>query len=981
MLKRLLLLFLLFCCCAPISNHAQTRHFRNYSVDDGLAFVQVYTIFQDSRGYLWSGGYGGLSQFNGRTFTNYSPRNGLPNHWVTGITEDKQRNLWVGTIAGASRLKNGKFENFNSKNGLAGDHVNCLLQTTTGALWFGTENGLSLFNGINFISYTSQGPGRQEILCMYEQKNTAVIWFGTRNGIYRYSDGQFSHFTIPSLFNDDVKAIAHDANGALLAGTADGVFIFENGRFRLLMPPPDISMPDVNAMFTDLENTTWIGAGNGLFAWNGTSFRKVTIARNINSEKIDCIYQDYEGSLWLGTHAGLYRYRGDAFMSYGVHDGLTNYFIFGVTQDEQGNIWACSETGGVFKMNSDGQFDNLTTKNGLPSNRTNDAQTTPDGSVWIGTGNGLARWYQGRFTTYTKKDGLESDTVNTLMTDSRGRLWIGGGQGITCFENGKFNAYEIPTSNKKAFNVWYISEAADGKIWVGTYLGGLFVFDGKTFTDATELTGLKTESYFSICQDKSGRMYFGTLDGVFMWDGKRSDKLSETDGLNSDLVYAMLLDKNERYLWIGTNQGLNRFDLNLYLRTGQKAITTLGKEEGFMGVECNSNGAFLDKDGVMWFGTVNGLIRYDPSRQRMNPAYTKTNITGIQLFYNDTALQNGVELPYSSNNLSFEFVGICLTQPGKVRYRYQLEGFDKSWSPPSTENNARYANLPPGKYRFKVISSNNEGLWSPQPSEFSFIINTPIWQRTWFQVLIVVSALLLIVAIVLLRIRQIKRRERLEADTQVAMSRNELKALRAQMNPHFVFNSLNSIQHFILKNKSADAGKYLNKFARLIRIILYNSEKASITVREELEYLQHYLDLEALRFENRFTWEVDISDDIDIDYIEIPPMLLQPYIENAILHGLMPRGDNGKLLISFRLQENTMICSITDNGIGRERSRAIRQLSKQKDHKSLGMKITNDRLELINRLNGSNLSMSITDLYDVNQEPSGTRVDIFIPVS
>jgi ligand-binding sensor domain-containing protein len=966
---------------ASLPVFAQTRHFRNYSVDDGLAFVQVYTIFQDSKGYLWSGGYGGLSRFNGLTFSNYSPRNGLPNHWVTGITEDKQKNLWVGTIDGASRLRNGKFENFNASNGLAGNHVNCLLQTTTGALWFGTESGLTLYNGINFISLTAQGPGRQEIRCLYEQKNTSVLWIGTRNGIYRYGDGQFTHYPMPALFNDDIKAIAHDINGNLLAGTSDGVFIFEDGRFRLLLPPSSVDMPDVNALFTDNENTTWIGAGNGLFAWDGKSMRRILVARNINAEKIDCIYQDYEGSLWLGTHSGMYRYRGDAFISFGVHEGLSNYFIFGVTEDQSGHIWACSETGGVFRMDDNETFVNYTVKDGLPSNRTNDAETTPDGSVWVGTGNGLARWKNGRFTTYTKKNGLESDTVNTLMTDRKGRLWIGGGQGITLFENEKFTAYKIPPGNKKAFNVWYLTETPDGKIWVGTYLGGLYVFDGKAFTDATALIGLKTESYFSICQDKTGRMFFGTLDGVFMWDGKRGDKISEVDGMNSDLVYAMLLDKEQRYLWIGTNQGLNRFDLETYRRNGTKQITTLGKEEGFMGVECNSNGALLDREGIMWFGTVNGLIRYDPAKQRMNPAYTKTNITDIRLFYEDTVLQSNVELPYSDNNLSFEFVGICLTQPGKVRYRYQLEGFDKTWSPASPENTATYANLPPGKYKFKVISSNNEGLWSPQPAEFTFVIQTPIWQRTWFQLLVVAAALLLIFTMVLLRIRQIKRRERLEAETHVAMSRNELKALRAQMNPHFVFNSLNSIQHFILNNKSADAGKYLNKFARLIRIILYNSEKTALTVREELEYLQLYLDLEALRFENRFTWEVDITDDIDIDYIEIPPMLLQPYIENAILHGLMPRGDNGKLLISFRLQENTMVCSIVDNGIGRERSRSIRQLSKQKDHKSLGMKITNDRLELINRLNGSNLSMSITDLYNETGDPDGTRVDIFIPVS
>jgi LytS/YehU family sensor histidine kinase len=261
------------------------------------------------------------------------------------------------------------------------------------------------------------------------------------------------------------------------------------------------------------------------------------------------------------------------------------------------------------------------------------------------------------------------------------------------------------------------------------------------------------------------------------------------------------------------------------------------------------------------------------------------------------------------------------------------------------------------------------------------VILTPIWKRPWFWLLLTGLSVFVLSAAVLFRIRQIKKNERKETEAQVALARNELKALRAQMNPHFVFNSLNSIQHFILTNKSADAGKYLNKFARLMRVILNNSEKSLITIREELEYLQLYLDLEEMRFEGKFKSHIDIAGDIDVDYFEIPAMLLQPYVENAILHGLTPKEGEGRLEIKMRLNKNTLICSVIDNGIGREKAREMRQLSKRKDHTSLGMKITHDRLELINRLNGSHLSLTITDLYKEDGSPAGTRVDIFIPVS
>jgi hypothetical protein len=476
-------------------------------------------------------------------------------------------------------------------------------------------------------------------------------------------------------------------------------------------------------------------------------------------------------------------------------------------------------------------------------------------------------------------------------------------------------------------------------------------------------------------------MYFGTLDGVFIYNGSTMDTLTEANGLSSELVYCMMLDNESQFLWIGTNQGLNRFNVENYARTKTKSIYVFGKEEGFSGVESNSNGNFVSRDGSMWFGTVNGLIKYSPKDFRRNAAYTKTNITGIDLFYTDTMMADGAVLEHNENNLSFSYVGICLTNPAKVRYRYMLDGFDEDWLPVTKAREARYSNLPPGTYTFKVVSCNNEGLWNNEPAEFTFTIRTPVWKRPWFWLLLTGGAVLILAAAIVFRIRQIKFRERVESEAQVAMARNELKALRAQMNPHFVFNSLNSIQHFILTNKSIDAGKYLNKFARLMRVILNNSEKSLITLQEEIEYLQLYLGLEEMRFENKFTWKITVDPKVDADYFEIPAMLLQPYIENAILHGLTPKKETGHLEVSIRLQANTLVCSIQDDGIGREKARELRQLSMRKDHRSLGMKITHDRLELINRLHGSQLSLTITDLYDNDRKPAGTRVDIFIPVS
>jgi sensor histidine kinase YesM len=237
----------------------------------------------------------------------------------------------------------------------------------------------------------------------------------------------------------------------------------------------------------------------------------------------------------------------------------------------------------------------------------------------------------------------------------------------------------------------------------------------------------------------------------------------------------------------------------------------------------------------------------------------------------------------------------------------------------------------------------------------------------------------IIIAIFRLRLRQIKRKQRAEFEQQVEISKAELKALRAQMNPHFVFNSLNSIQHYILNSKGEEAAKYLNKFAKLIRLILNNSEKATVTINEDIEALTLYLELEKMRFDNKFNYAIYIDNAIDGDYDEIPPMLIQPYLENAILHGINPKEGMGQIDLRISLVKQFIKISVIDNGIGREKANTLQSLQPSARHKSLGMKITKERVRILNNMHQSNLNVNIIDLYNDKKEPIGTQVDLFIP--
>jgi ligand-binding sensor domain-containing protein len=987
MLKKHWLRFFLllnFICGLQNFSRAHSYHFRSYSVDDGMPFVQVFTIYQDSRGNLWMGAYGGLSRFNGLSFQNYSPLNGLPNHWVNAITEYGDNTLWIGTIEGLATLKHEVFTTYTTNDGLPSNFISCLLRDERNNLFVGTDKGLAQYNNGKFVKLQID-PNFPDlaVLCFYEEPNAGKIWIGTTEGVYEFTNGKFTQQHFPNFYENDIRAINKDRNGRIVCGTQDGMFILENQVFRQFIPPDGTEVPMINAMVTDISGVLWIGAQNGLYSFDGSKFEYTKLSDDVNAEKIISVYNDYENNVWLGTASGLFRFRGKGFVSYGTHDGLLGNFIFGITEDQSGNLWVCSDEKGVFRY--DGKtFTGYTKKDGMPADKTNAVYTLENGNVLVGTSDGLVHIVNNKVAkVYTTKDGLHNDSVNVIYRDTHGTLWLGGNNGITHVSSDwKFTPYRIDVPpNAPKPDVWCMLEDSKGNFWVGTYLGGLYTFSNGTFTRKDTELKFSGNSYFGISEDSHGNLFYASLDGVFIKTKNGIDSIREQHGLNSDLVYTMGVDRKKENLWIGTNQGINRFDLTAYANAGTKNVYTFGKEEGFTGVECNTNGIYEEDDGTMWFGTVNGLIKYNPKEYRSNPYYTKTSITSIALGFTDTILPANVILNYDENSVSFEYIGICFSNPSKVQYRYMLEGFETEFCPPTKERIARYPNIPSGTYTFKVISCNNEGLWNNDPASFTFTIATPIWKKTWFLVCVSLLVTALLLLAIFTRIRQIKDRERKESETRVALAGNELKALRAQMNPHFMFNSLNSIQHFILTNKANDAGKYLNKFARLMRMILNNSDKSQITIREEVEYLQLYIELEAMRFDNKFDWTIDIADNIEIDYIEIPAMLLQPYIENAILHGLTPLKSPGHLELSMRMQGNNLLCRIKDNGIGREKAREMRQLSNRKDHRSLGMKITSDRLELINNLHGSQLSMTITDLKHEDGNAAGTQVDIFIPVS
>lgn len=957
--------------------YSQSYNFKQYSVENGLPFIQIFSVFQDDRGYLWTSGYGGLSRFDGKEFINYSPKNGLANHYVNAVTCCSKGNLWIGTKSGLNEFVNEqKFNTYTTKNGLPSNVILSLASDKKNSLFIGTDNGLSVFKDSKFETYT--GLKGQAIKTILNTNNIGIV-IGTNNGVHILQvDNQKNISTI--IPNVDVNCLA--VSGATLwVGTAKGLIKYDVVTKKQILFEVSNGLIDENitSLTTDFKGNLWIGTKTGLMKFNGKQFLYYKISSDANSNSILCSTIDYEENIWFGTHAGLFKFRDEGFISFGAHDGLTNSMIFPIARDNNEVLWIGTESGGLFKYENN-IFEQK--KNIQYVGDTVNCFLKENDKLWISSNKGLAVYFNKTFHTIKNLPSVKSFK---LFKDKKNNYWIGITKGIIkCTIDDNFNASNIKyytfenTTNDS--QPWGIEEDNLGQIWVGVYLGGLYKLDGINFIKMNDKLGIKDDDVFSIVKTKTGTLYAASLDGVYQINPStlQTFHFSEDNGLSSNLVYTLLLTNNDNILWVGTNQGANKINLFEFNNTSTVSMTHYGQADGFKGVECNT-GSWVDEDGIIWFSTVSGVVRYNPEQYTINDKESKLSFTGLKLFYSDTLLENNSVLPHDYNNISFKYTGICLTNPEKVKYIHKLEGFDKFWSPETAENETRYSSLPPGTYTFKVRSCNNENIWN-QGIEFSFTIEQPIYQRWWFILACIGLVISIILIIFRLRLNQIQRKQKVDTEQQIEISKNQLKALRSQMNPHFMFNSLNSIQNFILTNKDDRAVMYLNKFAKLMRMILNNSEKSHITLNEELDAMRLYIELEQMRFQNQFQFKITLSEDIDPDYEQIPTMLIQPYVENAILHGLNPKKDSGLLQIDIRLAGSVMICSIIDNGIGREKSAEMKRNS-AKEHKSMAMDITKQRLQILNTMNQSNLSVRINDLKDEKGLPIGTKVDIFIPIT
>lgn len=762
------------------SSFSQTYYFDTYSVVHGLAQSKIYALIQDTEGYIWMGTAAGASRFDGVVFNNFSTEDGLAPGSVRAVYQDSKGNIWFGHNDGGLTRYNGKtfettllggeiiksditsiiesddghlwitsmgsgavqitnpFDNLKDlkyeqyKGNRLSDRVSNSYKDPRGTLHFITDMGITVYNPEinNFENYNlPKLPRYNAIITMHEDPE-GNIWFGTYNGgLFKYvpsTDEMNFYDTRHGLSHIWISYITSDSKGNVWIGTwGGGITRIRGDEFKIYNSGNGLPDNEIRVILEDIEKNILIGTNNnGLSIFKGENFISYLENDGLVNPQVWAIHEDKAGKVWLGTEKGLSvmdpKTGRESFKNYDFEKNFIPEKIRFLREDSKQNIWIGTDGSGLLYYNhATGKFDNPTIEfltYGLFPGRqliVTAFEIDKDDNLWFGTTDGLAY-----FETKTRKGqrltqtyGLAGNEISALLLDSKNILWVGArGRGLSMIADTLVKIVELD----EIFTPLCMAEDKDGKIWIGTESNGVLVYD-------------RNEIILN---------------------------LRERNGILADYITSISVDENNN-VYIGTNRGLNKYV------QGENKIYTFTRKNGFTGIEAKNNAAFRDKQGKMWFGTVNGVMVYDPSLARTDYPEPLTHITGFRVNYADRNMEKGLTLKYWEKSIFFSYNSICLTNPDAVRYQIMLEGADPDWRPVTTRTSEIYSALPPGKYTFMVKASNSEGVWNENPITYSFKINPP-WYRRWFSIL---SFIILGLIIIIVYVRH--REQKLVAEKKI----------------------------------------------------------------------------------------------------------------------------------------------------------------------------------------------------------------------
>ncbi len=976
--------------------HAQQHAFRQLTARDGLAQSQVRAMSQDGRGYLWVGTLGGASRFDGVTFQNRSLQDGLPDAQVSAMACDREGRLWMGTGNMLARVDGNRLITEPVPGADKGSRILGLIAGADGDLYIGTDGGglhVRDAGGTHpFPGYPSDTATHVRAL---HQLRDGSLLVGLRNGLLHCSASGCRAVPVGDAEPKLVSAVEEAADGSWWVGTlGSGLYrIAPDGRLLAEFDEETgLLQNNVRCLLIDDRDRLWVGTKLGLNQYDGQRLRTFTVHQGLPNDNIQCAFQDHEGNIWFGTDgAGVLLYLGDRFVTFTVKDGLCSDQVMSVTPDSRGDLWLGTYDNGLCRLDGMAM---ITTLDGLPNNTIWSGLLAQDGTMWFGTSDGLARVVNGVVERPQGEAPLAGSRVFALHQDPSGRIWCGTREGLFSLAPDGSTTTAARGAGAPQRSVRAIIGLPDGTLELAGD-DGCYRYRNGSFLRIGESEGLCDETALCLLRDQAGRTWVGTANGLSCLKdgGARCIRMAQDFGSN---YIDFLIADEHGLVWAGTNNGLFRFHPDSLL-ADSSAYTHITLSDGLRGLEFNLNAAHAWTKGRLLFGSASGTVLHSPltNGHAASDPVPRVHITGVRSFLQPSAwkdacdsldadgLPAGLHLSYRRHYLTFDYTAVAFNRPEQVRFRYRLTGLDPDWLPATEARFASFSNLPHGDYTFEVMAAVGNGPWSA-PATFSFRIDPPYWARWWFFAACAAAAAALAWGIHRIRTQRRERRERTrQLVLRSRMLQLEQQALNANMNRHFVFNALNSIQFHINRQDRATASRYLTSFAKLIRKNLDASQSDTTTLAEELERLELYLKLEHMRFKDKFRYTIAVDPAVDATQVRLPAMMLQPYVENSIWHGILPMGHQGHVEITVEptTDADRVMVRIADDGIGVDESRKAKA-GQENDHISRGIEITKGRADVLRRLELTDIRIDgPKQRWDLaSQRSIGTEVTIELPV-
>jgi ligand-binding sensor domain-containing protein/signal transduction histidine kinase len=734
---------------SPEADQASTEYRIDvWQTSDGLPGNAVTSIKQTADGYLWIGTLNGLARFDGVRFKVFGEGSGLPNNRVLCLLAARDGSLWIGTDGGGlASYREGTFRALTRKDGLSSDTVMALAEDAAGRIRAGTAEGLSTWTDGKFVPDTTlaSASGQPVSALTIDRDDGLWVLVGAELRVRKGTKSlQRMETPEPSAFSSVLTAHA-GLSGQVWFGGANGyVGAVSNGIVNVFGEQPGQLLDAIWDVCETRSGDVWAGtASGGLRRLRAGRFTSLTTQEGLSDNSVRCLFEDREGNLWVGTvGGGLNRLKPRKLTTFTTRDGLAHNVVMSLAEDVDGTLWVGSNCGGL-SARRNGVFAPFYANYLLDNECIWSLLPDRDGSLCVGTwGGGLFRMQGREVKSFPIARSGNDEPVVALCENREGGVWVGTMQGgLKLFYHDLVR--EFTTNGLPAQPVTALVQEPEGRLWIGTSGGGLYQFARGQFSALTRRDGLPSNFIRTLFRDEKGVLWIGTGGGLARLADARIDAFTRAQGL-PDEVISQILEDDRGNLWIGCNQGIFRVarrELESVAAGGTTQVNPIryGLAEGMESLECTGGfhpAGLKTRDGKLWFSTVKGLVMVDPERISVNEAPPVVRLEEVVV---DGAAQSQIsdlksEIKFGPGiqRVEFHYTALSLVAPERNRFKHRLEGLERDWVQASTQRVATYPRLPPGRYTFRVIAANNDGVWNGIGAAFRFTVLPAFWQTWWF---------------------------------------------------------------------------------------------------------------------------------------------------------------------------------------------------------------------------------------------------------